>query len=99
MPPPFLVLATQNPIDQEGTYRLPEAQLDRFIFKIEVGYPTVEEEISILTDQHNKSQKDILANIPRIITTQQIAQFRETVLQLLVEPRLLTFIAKVVNET
>ncbi len=99
MEPPFMVLATQNPIDQEGTYRLPEAQLDRFIFKIEVGYPSVEDEISILTEQHNKSQKAILEDIPKIINTQQIAQYRETVLQLVVEPRLLEFTAKVVNET
>jgi len=99
MEPPFMVLATQNPIDQEGTYRLPEAQLDRFIFKIEVGYPTVEEEISILTDQHNKSQKNLLDDVPKILGRQQIAAYRETVLQLVVEPRLLEFIARVVNET
>jgi|SRR5450432_3844225 MoxR-like ATPase len=99
MEPPFMVLATQNPIDQEGTYRLPEAQLDRFIFKIEVGYPTVEDEISILTDQHNKSQKNILDDITKIISTDQIAKYRETVLQLVVEPKLLEFIAKIVNET
>src|SRR5450631_600069 len=49
---PFLVLATQNPIEQEGTYRLPEAQLDRFLFKIDVKYPTLQEEISILTKHH-----------------------------------------------
>ncbi len=99
MAPPFMVLATQNPIDQEGTYRLPEAQLDRFIFKIEVGYPTVEEEIAILNDQHNKSQQTMLNDIPKIMTTAQVAQYRETVLQLVVEPRLLEFIARVVNET
>jgi len=99
MEPPFMVLATQNPIDQEGTYRLPEAQLDRFLFKIEVGYPTVEDEISILTEQHNRSQRDILRDIPKILHPQQIAQYRETVLQLVVEPKLLAFIAKVVNET
>ncbi len=99
MEPPFMVLATQNPIDQEGTYRLPEAQLDRFIFKIEVGYPTVDDEVSILAEQHNKSQRLILEDIPKIMSTQQIAQYRETVLQLVVEQRLLEFIAKIVNET
>jgi MoxR-like ATPase len=99
MAPPFMVLATQNPIDQEGTYRLPEAQLDRFIFKIEVGYPTVEDEISILMDQHNKSQRTMLDGIPKIMSTEQVAQYRETVLQLVVEPRLLEFVARVVNET
>lgn len=99
MAPPFIVLATQNPIDQEGTYRLPEAQLDRFIFKIEVGYPTVEQEIAILNEQHNKSQQTMLRDIPKIMTTQQVAQYRETVLQLVVEPRLLEFVARLVNET
>ena len=99
MEPPFMVLATQNPIDQEGTYRLPEAQLDRFLFKIEVGYPTVDDEIAILTEQHDKSQRDILRDIPKILHPAQIAQYRETVLQLVVEPRLLEFIAKLVNET
>ena len=99
MEPPFMVLATQNPIDQEGTYRLPEAQLDRFIFKIEVGYPTVEEEISILEEQHNRSQRNILDDIPKIISTRQMAQYRETILQLVVEQRLLQFIARIVHET
>src|ERR1700722_9226546 len=51
--PPFMVVATQNPIEQEGTYHLPEAQLDRFLFKINVGYPTLEEEIQIL-QRHNQ---------------------------------------------
>src|SRR5919205_3799482 len=53
MHPPFMVLATQNPIEQEGTYRLPEAQLDRFLFKIIVPYPTEEQEIAILTQFHH----------------------------------------------
>src|ERR1044072_4567418 len=53
MPPPFLVLATQNPIEHEGTYRLPEAQLDRFIFKIEVNYPSLDEEVMILQHTHS----------------------------------------------
>ena len=52
MPPPFLVFATQNPIEQEGTYALPEAQLDRFLFKINVPYPKLEEEINILEQAH-----------------------------------------------
>jgi MoxR-like ATPase len=99
MEAPFMVLATQNPIEQEGTYRLPEAQLDRFIFKIEVGYPNLENEISILSEQHNQSQKTLLDNIPKILSSQKIEQYRQTVLQLTVEPRLLEFIAKIVNET
>src|SRR6195952_490304 len=55
---PFIVLATQNPIEQEGTYRLPEAQLDRFLFKIEIKYPTLEEEITIITRQHHQKTND-----------------------------------------
>ena len=52
-----MVLATQNPVEQEGTYRLPEAQLDRFLFKIEVKYPTLEEEIAIITQQHQQKTR------------------------------------------
>lgn len=99
MQAPFMVLATQNPIEQEGTYRLPEAQLDRFIFKIEVGYPSLENEISILSEQHNQSQKTLLDNIPKILNAEQVEQYRKTVLQLTVEQKLLEFIAKIVNET
>ncbi|MBA2561895.1 MAG: AAA family ATPase, partial [Chitinophagaceae bacterium] len=57
---PFIVLATQNPIEQEGTYRLPEAQLDRFLFKIDVKYPSLTEEIVILTNQHAQTQTALL---------------------------------------
>jgi MoxR-like ATPase len=99
MQPPFMVLATQNPIEQEGTYRLPEAQLDRFIFKIEVGYPTLENEINILSEQHNQSQRTLLDAVPKILSSAQIEQYRETVLQITVEPKLLEFIARIVNET
>ena len=55
---PFMVLATQNPIEQEGTYALPEAQLDRFIFKIKVNYPTLEEEIQIIETHHQRKGKN-----------------------------------------
>ena len=63
---PFLVLATQNPIEQEGTYRLPEAQLDRFLFKINVNYPTLEEEINILLNQQTLSQNALLEDVNKI---------------------------------
>ena len=54
MEAPFLVVATQNPIEHEGTYRLPEAQMDRFLFKIDVGYPSIEEEVQILEGSYNR---------------------------------------------
>ena len=59
MQPPFLVFATQNPVEQEGTYRLPEAQLDRFLFKIKVHYPTLEEEVQILENKHQQKNNNV----------------------------------------
>ncbi len=96
---PFMVLATQNPIDQEGTYRLPEAQLDRFLFKIEVGYPTLAEEVIILTNQHQADNRHLLNEISKVLSSTEIAQYRETIRQIVVEPKLLEFIARIVNET
>jgi len=96
---PFMVLATQNPIDQEGTYRLPEAQLDRFLFKIEVGYPTLEEEVIILTNQHQADNRHLLNEVVKVLSGSEIAMYRETIRQIIVEPKLLEFIAKIVIET
>ena len=96
---PFMVLATQNPVDQEGTYRLPEAQLDRFLFKIEVGYPTLEEEIIILSNQHQADNRNLLNEIVKVLSAADIAQYRETIRQIVVEHKLLEFIARIVNET
>lgn len=99
MSDPFMVLATQNPIDQEGTYRLPEAQLDRFLFKIEVGYPTLEEEVMILTNQHQADNRHLLNDVVKVLSGSEIVLYRETIRQIIVEPKLLEFIAKIVNET
>jgi MoxR-like ATPase len=96
---PFIVLATQNPIEQEGTYRLPEAQLDRFLFKIDVKYPTVSEEVTILTNQHAQTQTALLDNVNKIISAKQIEQYRQTIHSIIIEPKLVEFIAKIVNET
>ncbi len=96
---PFMVLATQNPIEQEGTYRLPEAQLDRFIFKIEVKYPSLAEEINILTQQQGKSQEQMLADIRKILTPHDLQYYRSQVQSIIVEPKLVEFIARIVNET
>jgi MoxR-like ATPase len=96
---PFMVLATQNPIEQEGTYRLPEAQLDRFLFKIDVTYPTLQEEILILTNQHAQTQNALLENVAKIISAREIAAYRDTIHSVIIEPKLVEFIARVVNET
>jgi MoxR-like ATPase len=89
---PFMVLATQNPIDQEGTYRLPEAQLDRFLFKIEVRYPSLEQEVQILQNQHGSDNRHLLNEVNKLISSGDLAAYRESVLQLLIEPRLLEFV-------
>ena len=96
---PFLVLATQNPIEQEGTYRLPEAQLDRFLFKIEIGYPTLKEEVQILEQQHNKTQSQLLADVQKLISANDIYKYREVVQNVKVETKLLEYIAAIIVET
>ncbi len=96
---PFIVLATQNPIEQEGTYRLPEAQLDRFLFKINVRYPTLEEEIQILLTQQSHTQNTLLEGVKKIISPGDILHYRQMIQEVLVDPKLVEFIAKIVNET
>ncbi|WP_421942246.1 AAA family ATPase [Pedobacter sp.] len=96
---PFMVLATQNPIEQEGTYRLPEAQLDRFLFKIDVKYPTLEEEIQILSNQHQQRSEDQLQEIETVLSVEQIKALRATIKALFVEPKLLAYAAQIVYET
>ncbi|RKR85627.1 MoxR-like ATPase [Mucilaginibacter gracilis] len=99
MEEPFIVLATQNPVEQEGTYRLPEAQLDRFLFKIEVKYPSLAEEITILTQQHQQKTIDQLAHIKPVLSGQDIISLRQQVRSFFVEPKLLEFVAKIIHET
>ena len=96
---PFIILATQNPVEQEGTYRLPEAQLDRFIFKIEVQYPNLQEEINILQSQNGRTQTQLLANVNTILSAHNIQEYRTIIQSIIVEPKLIEFIAKIVNET
>ncbi|RZL14625.1 MAG: MoxR family ATPase, partial [Pedobacter sp.] len=99
MEEPFMVLATQNPIEQEGTYRLPEAQLDRFLFKIEINYPTLEEETAILVNQQTNVVKDQLTSIKPVISIQEIKNAREVIKGFYIEPKLLSFVASLVSET
>jgi MoxR-like ATPase len=99
MQEPFIVLATQNPVEQEGTYRLPEAQLDRFLFKIEIKYPSLEEEIRIVTQQHQHKTSDQLAEVKPILSKEDIILLRNQVRSFYVEPKILEFVAKVIHET
>ncbi|MEO6456414.1 MAG: MoxR family ATPase [Ginsengibacter sp.] len=99
MPPPFLVLATQNPIEQEGTYRLPEAQLDRFIFKIEVQYPTLDEEIMILQHTHSGKTTHFTEEVNSVLNAEQINRYRNITTGLNVEEKVMRYIAELIYET
>lgn len=99
MHPPFMVIATQNPIEHEGTYRLPEAQLDRFLMKISVGYPSLEDEIKILHKQNETAITELLRDIKPVIQPEQLAAARQQIRQIHVEPKLVEFIARIIWET
>lgn len=96
---PFMVLATQNPVEHEGTYRLPEAQLDRFLFKVEVPYPSLEEEVGILQAHHQSHRGDLLADVRPVLTATEVIALQETIRALHVEDRLIRFIASIVTAT
>lgn len=99
MDSPFMVIATQNPVEQEGTYRLPEAQLDRFLFKIEVPYPTEQEELHILNKFNSMGNNKAIDTITQILSGAQINTLRQQVKEIVIEEKLLAFIAKLVNQT
>ncbi|WP_214227060.1 MoxR family ATPase [Pedobacter sp. B4-66] len=99
MDEPFMVLATQNPIEQEGTYRLPEAQLDRFLFKIEVKYPTLEEEIIILQNQHQQKLEVEINAVEAVLSIDKIKKCRAIIKALHVEPKLIEYAARITHET
>ncbi len=99
MDPPFLVVATQNPIEQEGTYRLPEAQLDRFLFKIEVGYPTLKEEIRIIGEYHGRGDRNDIDVVESVLDRREIADLQDQTRAVLIEEHLIEYIATVVGRT
>ncbi|MEZ4858199.1 MAG: MoxR family ATPase [Flavobacteriaceae bacterium] len=96
---PFMVLATQNPVEQEGTYRLPEAQLDRFLFKINVGYPNLNDEIEILKREHELKDTSKINAITSFLTSEQIATYQHLVSQVFIEAHLLRYIAQIIVAT
>lgn len=99
LPSPFMVLATQNPIEQEGTYRLPEAQLDRFLFKILVPYPSEEQEVTMLSLFHEMGSTNPMDKIQSVLHGEQINQIRQQVKKLLIEDKLIAFIARLIQQT
>lgn len=99
MDEPFLVIATENPIEHEGTYRLPEAQMDRFLFRISVPYPSLEEEIRILEYAHEGKTAHFENVVHPVLHKNDIARFRRQVEGLHVEPQIMEYIAKLVQAT
>lgn len=99
LPPPFMVLATQNPIEQEGTYALPEAQLDRFLFKINVGYPSLEEEIQILKTHHERKGQAPLLQIDPVLSPEKLTKLKHQIQEIIIEEKLLNYIAEIVLKT
>ena len=99
MAPPFLVLATQNPIEQEGTYRLPEAQLDRFLFKINVPYPDLDQEKQILSEFHQRKSINDPGVISAVLSTAQLKNLRAKVNELHIDQHLIDYIAHLIQQT
>ncbi len=99
MEAPFMVLATQNPIEQEGTYALPEAQLDRFIFKIKLSYPNLEEEVKIIDKHHQHKAQNFLDQIETVINKDTISQFKADIHKINIEPKIMSYIAEIVHNT
>ncbi|MBS1606650.1 MAG: MoxR family ATPase [Bacteroidetes bacterium] len=97
--PPFMVVATQNPIEQEGTYHLPEAQLDRFLFKISVHYPTPEQEFHIVTNHHQMKGEQRIEMVQPVLTAERIESLRNKVRGLHVEDKLIQYITAIVGAT
>ncbi len=96
---PFFVIATQNPIEQEGTYRLPEAQLDRFLMKIKLGYPNLDDEVRILNRFKNTTQTNLSDSIKKIIKKKTLKELMAISNQIYISDQMLTYAAQVVHAT
>ncbi|MCH7397500.1 MoxR family ATPase [Belliella sp. DSM 107340] len=99
MDEPFMVLATQNPIEQEGTYSLPEAQLDRFLFKIKLDYPSLEEEFDILKTHHARRSDVAIDQIESILDPESLKIFQKLSSEVAIEEKILKYIAQIVVKT
>ncbi len=96
---PFMVIATQNPVEHEGTYRLPEAQLDRFMMKVLADYPAQEEELEVLKSHHAFAQNDLLDQVKAVLSPQEIAQFKQQIRGVKLEDAMLRYINEMVRKT
>lgn len=99
MKQPFFVIATQNPIEQEGTYRLPEAQLDRFLLKIQMEYPALEEEKAILRRFEHDFKAEVKNTVETVLTKEDFFSCRDIIEKVYVQPELLDYMAEIVHRT
>ncbi|MBL4744834.1 MAG: MoxR family ATPase [Flavobacteriaceae bacterium] len=99
MEAPFMILATQNPIEQEGTYALPEAQLDRFLMKITVGYPSLEEEVQILNAHHSRKGVAPETLVKPVLSVADLTKFRKMIFEVVVEEKIIKYIAQIIGAT
>ena len=99
VPQPFMVIGTQNPVDMAGTYPLPEAQLDRFIMKITMGYPSPDLEMLILKRHHENARMTLLEDVEPMLTKMELLQYRSLMSQVVVDESLLRYIVDVVQRT
>jgi len=95
----YTIIATQNPVEQEGTYRLPEAQLDRFLFKIRMGYPSVDEEVDILKRHQDNVKLTKLEEVKPVLSIDELLKMREKLQSVYVEESLLRYIATIIQQT
>lgn len=96
---PFFVMATQNPIEQEGTYKLPEAQLDRFLFRIKIDYPSVEEEVQILNRFKSSFDQTKTINVDKKVSAKDIQNCLEIIEQVHIKDELIKYIAEIIDNT
>lgn len=99
MSAPFMVVATQNPIEQEGTYKLPEAQLDRFLFRIKVDYPSLEQEKRILKRFRDASQSAVTGAVMPVVSPEDIVRFSDMVQAVHIKDDLVDYIAEIIHHT
>ncbi len=99
MEAPFVVIATQNPIEQEGTYRLPEAQLDRFLFKIKVAYPSLQEEEQIILRAHDSGDREKILVVNQVLGSKELIEYQNLIRKIAIKKELIAYIAKIVCTT
>ncbi len=95
----YTILATQNPVEQEGTYKLPEAQLDRFLMKIVMGYPSADEELEVLERHQSNTSLVKLENVSPVLTKMELLDLRRLLGQVFVDRTLLQYIVQIVQQT